>query len=184
MLFAAACPLMAQSVKFGLSAGVNESTNSTYQGSPTVISGVTGFNGGVFAEFDKEQISFEPGLFYSVKGYGSKTYIQYSSSMFIDARGKVVLNYLELPFNALYNIRISSGSIFIGGGPYFAYAMSGHANGTTSQTGQGVTNTQSSNNNSLFSSGSPFIRTDIGLNALAGVKFKTACCLILNMATG
>jgi len=178
LLFAATHSLFAQSVKFGLSAGLNESTNSTYQGSPTVISGYKGFNAGVFAEFDQKKFSFEPGLFFSVKGYNAKTYIQYTDNASVNAQGKVVLNYLELPLNVLYNIRVPIGKLFIGGGPYFAYAISGHSNSTVNQNG--TTFTQSSN--SLFNSGSPFKRTDFGLNAVAGLSLKNG--ILFNLKYG
>src|ERR1700749_3686779 len=112
--------LFAQSVKFGVSAGLNEATASVGE-TQTSIKWLAGFNAGAFAEVDFGKLSLRPGVFYSQKGYNSKTALSVNNQDgeeqgTFNATGKVRLNYLEIPVNILYNIPVKAGKVFLGGG--------------------------------------------------------------------
>lgn len=105
-----ACTFFVQIVSaqtFGIKGGINFA-NMTYSGSG--VSGsetwMTGFHLGLVADFKlQEQLYFNTGLLYSMKGAGS------------DA-----LSYLEIPLNVAYKFSTNKTSdFFIQSGPYLAY---------------------------------------------------------------
>jgi hypothetical protein len=137
MLFVSALslPAFAQSVKFGVKTGLNESTPDVDKTSSD-FSNLSGLNAGAFAEFEFGKLSLQPGLYFTQKGFNSKTSIivpvpQGGPSGSFNATGRVRLNYLQLPVNVLYNIAVKPGKIFLGGGPYYGYALSGNVKGST-----------------------------------------------------
>jgi hypothetical protein len=175
ILAAAMQPLFAQSVKFGIKAGLNESTADLGKIQSTVSS-LSGFNAGVFADVEFGKLTIEPAIFYTTKGYNTKTVIMSNQPVQnpdpypFKATGKVAYNYLEVPINALYDIPVGPMKIFIGGGPYLGIALSGTRNGTT--TVGGVTTVMPANNITFGSGTNDFSRTDFGINALAGITLK------------
>lgn len=95
--------LSAQSVKFGIKAGLNESTADLGE-SGTTTSNIAGFNVGAFADIEFHRLSIQPGIFYATKGYKSKTvYTANVPEPYTSIRNdNVTLNYLEIPVNLLY----------------------------------------------------------------------------------
>ncbi len=169
--------LFAQSVNFGVKGGLNEST-ATLTGSATRFSNLAGFNAGLFADVNIKQLTIEPGIFYTNKGYNSYTYVTSNSeagTYTFKAQGNITLNYLEVPVNILYNIRFKQGKFFIGGGPYYGLALSGKSNVTTTSGNENeipaVTN--SGGNITIGNTAADALkRSDFGLNALAGIKLN------------
>lgn len=91
----------------------------------------------------------------------------------ISFTGKVNLNYLQVPVNLLYTTK-GATQFFVGGGPYFSYAISGKTKQEmTIKFSDGSTETEKEE-------GDPFEkdddgetywkRTDFGVGAMAGVK--------------
>ncbi|SHN37400.1 porin family protein [Mucilaginibacter sp. OK098] len=191
MLFvlALSLPIFAQSVKFGAKAGLNESTADVGKTSSD-ISNLSGLNAGAFAEFEFGKISLQPGLYFTQKGFNSKTSIivptpQGGPSGSFNASGRVRLNYLQLPVNILYNIAIKPGKIFFGGGPYYGYALSGNVKGNTISIYPGQGNfTDSQNNNIVFGGDNGYKRSDFGVNALAGIQLKNGLLFSINYEYG
>jgi hypothetical protein len=87
-----------------------------------------GFHAGMLFNFDAtDEFSIQPGLFYSNKGY------QYNQALSIGTRtapqpvmGKVQINYMEAPVNAIYKLEITrTTNVYFGGGGYVGYGLSG-----------------------------------------------------------
>jgi hypothetical protein len=155
----------AQSLNFGIKAGVNFSKLSESGSGVTVnTSSTTGFHIGAVADIGFANLSLQPGILYSTKGgsLGSAT---------MGGTAKSTLNYIEVPVNLLYNINVVVGKIFIGGGPYFGYGISGKSTvtGVFTTSGSG-TETQ----NLTFGSGTNDVKNpDYGVNFLGGIRFSS-----------
>jgi len=169
-------PLFAQTVKFGIKAGLNESTIDigSSQDNANKTTSRAGFNAGAFAEFQFNSLSIEPGLFYTIKGANyissfTRNNPQNSVQQAVTMKAKTTYNYLELPLNVLYNIKVAPGKIFVGGGPYWAMALSGNENSTTTVDGSSTTAPETKLS---FGGDSGLKRADFGLNALAGITLK------------
>ncbi len=107
-------------LKFGVKAGLNMSNmtnkdkdkdyDEDYKMKP-------GFHIGLTAEYAiSENLSVEPGLLFSTKGYK------------VDESGikmKANLNYFEVPINVLYKFDLGGVKAFVNAGPYLGFAMSG-----------------------------------------------------------
>jgi hypothetical protein len=179
----------AQSVKFGVSAGLNEST--FHESNSSVITGtssskeftsnVTGFHIGAFLEFTMKQFAIQPGLMYTTKGsnvqdsnYQSGV-ASYSNNL---SNQKETLNYLEVPVNILYYIPAKKfGRFFIGAGPYYALGIAGNVNGSTvsSSTIAGTTTNSTTIDNGKINYGSTYgdiKNPDYGINAQFGLATK------------
>jgi hypothetical protein len=175
--------IFAQAVSFGIKAGLNEST-AAFTGTTTTFSNLSGFNAGVFADIKFNKLSVEPGIFYTTSGYNSKSVFTtdnpapYSFS----ATGKVAYNYLQVPVNILYYIPAGPLKIFIGAGPYWGLALSGTRQGTTNTNGI-ITNSPSGNI-TFGSSDGDFSKTDLGVNAIAGIALKNGLLFSANYGFG
>ncbi|WP_461451512.1 hypothetical protein [Mucilaginibacter sp.] len=68
LLMMAANNLFAQTVKFGITGGLNESIFSLQNNTNNDNSPLTGFHAGVFSDLDFGKLSIMPSLYYTVKG--------------------------------------------------------------------------------------------------------------------
>lgn len=118
----------AQSVNFGIKAGLNLSNQSVNPPNPWSTKNLTGFHAGIIADISLKSFSIQPGLFFTTKGEVTPQNLKFNTGQ--DAgtyNAKEVLNYIELPVNLLYKIKAApTVKIYIGGGPYLAYGISGH----------------------------------------------------------
>lgn len=167
-------PLFAQSIKLGIKGGLNAANTDrgdVFAGNSSSYR--LGFNAGVFADFECNKWSVEPGLFYTVKGANYKSSFVSTTPLngteVVSAKGHQTFNYLELPVNVIYNIQTKPGKIFVGAGPYLGYLLSGKAKSTITK---GSEVSSDYDQNLAIGSGGDFKRTDFGLNALAGITFK------------
>ena len=184
----------AQTTKFGIIGGLNESTirepyinngAAAFKNESVSLSALTGFNAGVFAEFKYKKISVLPELLYTVKGSNFTEVIPSNGSFAFRGNGKVTINYLELPINVLYNIPVRSYTFFIGGGPYIAYGINGKAKSSNTVTINDATTNTSTEKNVNFGNGSTdYKNPDYGLNASGGVTFKDGIMFNLKYAYG
>lgn len=172
------CTSFAQSVHFGIRAGLNESTLS----GTTFIDGSTGstiksnssyisrFHAGLFAEIPVGRFSIEPGAFYTQKG-GETKYKSTTATKLQDYYQKTTLNYLEIPVNVFYNIPVGIGKIFVGGGPYVAFGLSGHYNSAyITSTGQNIQTGAMQGDIRFDKNG--YKNPDYGINTLLGLQLK------------
>lgn len=188
ILLASLAPVFAQSVKFGISAGLNES-KAAFNQTGSSIKWLAGLNAGAFAEVEFGSLSLRPGVLYSQKGYKTTTNIVANSPTggtggTVSGSGRSRLNYLEIPVNILYNISVKPGKIFLGGGPYFGYALSGH---TKSSTVADYGNGPAYDNydfDIVFGKDGYLRRSDFGLNAIAGLKIKNGLLFSVNYGYG
>jgi hypothetical protein len=167
----------AQSLNFGFKAGLNFSTlKASSNGITLTSSNSTGFHIGAVADIGFENVSLQPGILYSTKGgtYGSDA----------EAGGsvKLTLNYIEVPVNILYHFPVVVGKVFIGGGPYVGYGISGKGTltGSATSTGSGT-----ESQNLTFGSGPDDTKNpDYGINFLGGIRFKTGLSLSIGYGLG
>jgi len=108
-------------------------------------------------------VLFQPG--FSLIGKGSK--VSYSSTL-LSTRNpeKINILYFEVPANAVFNIPVGKNNVFLGLGPYFAYALSG----TTRYDLNNSDTVEADKQNVKFGSDKDFKRFDIGANVLAGYQ--------------
>lgn len=167
---------LAQSINVGIKAGVNFSKLAASSGGLTLTSSsTTGFHVGAVVDLGFDNWSLQPGLLYSTKGgtYGSAA---------DGGTAKLTLNYVEVPVNLLYNIPLVVGKVFIGGGPYFGYGISGKGTttGAFTSTGSG-TETQ----NLTFGSGPGDTKNpDYGVNFIGGFRFNTGLSFSVGYGLG
>lgn len=180
--------VLAQSVKFGIKGGYNR---AFIDGGPLPAGTVgvfrPGFHAGVFATYGFNKWSVQPALLYSVKGYRvtSDGVINYSSATLpppgsnipLHIEGSQTYQYLELPINLLYNIKVKNDKIFLGGGPYMGYLLS--AVGKRNTTIDNGTPTYTETNYDIGGNGT-FKRIDLGVSIIVGFAFKNG--LLFNAA--
>jgi len=130
ILFAAAAVTLAtgakaQGIKLGVEAGINLSSihekidlgNGSASGSSSMKPGL---RAGVIVDLGiTSQFSIQPGVFFSQMGGKDKD----SSDV------KTGYSYIQVPVNAVYNFNVGAGKLFVGIGPYAAYAVHGKVSG-------------------------------------------------------
>ena len=166
--------LFAQSVNFGIKGGLNEARiYGGLQSSTTKGYFRPGFHAGLFAEFElNSKWSVEPGLYFTIKGYkATSDFVQPTPGgpVNVSINGTQTYQYIELPVNILYNIKLKTGKIFIGGGPYMGYLLS--VTGKRNTSVNGGPNTFTETKYDVGGNGN-FKRNDFGVNALTGIVFK------------
>ena len=154
---------------FGVKGGLNFAHVTYKQGTTTTkFTSKTGIHAGFFGIIPVAgNISFEPALLYTAKGG------KYSSTDPSDPTG-VILNYMELPLNITYNLKLNSNENIkpiIFAGPYAAYAMSAKVKYTNSTEKLKIGNSSNSDLKPL----------DFGVNIGAGVKISN---IVLSMQYG
>jgi hypothetical protein len=117
-----------QSVRFGVKAGLslsNQAINSI--GMSVKGSNITGFHAGAIFDVELLNISIQPGVFYSQKGYQyNQALSNGSGTLQKPIIGKIQLNYLEVPLNVVYHIEAMPRlRFYFGGGGYAGYGLSG-----------------------------------------------------------
>lgn len=166
----------AQSVSFGIKAGVNFSTQHfpADQGSFNV-NNKTGFNVGAMVDIAIHKFSIQPALYFITKGYNtSLTAPLYSNGGSqigtVSFKGSTRLNYLELPVNLLYHVKLAPDmNLHFGAGPYLGYGLSGKQ--TSSYIGSPSSST--SERNITFGGGLDWYKNpDCGVNFIVGQRLK------------
>jgi hypothetical protein len=180
---AAISPAFAQTVKYGISGGLNESILDYQNQTGDKNARLAGFHAGIFSDIDFGKVSIEPGLFYTTKGQKLTNIIYYvvpstSPGGSFKGHGSDNYNYLELPVNILYNIPVSYGKFFIGGGPYLAYGLSAKVKTITTETQNNSTSTIETDLNAPFGNEQGDLkRFDFGLGPLGGLALKNGISL-------
>lgn len=161
---------------FGFRAGINVPTiglKTTYlkETKEQVFTSNLGFNFGILAEMPLlENITFQPGLLYYVKG-GSESY-KYNG---LSDEYNLSMNYLHIPLNFLYKINLGIIKPYIMAGGYLSYAISG----TIKETYNSKVTTKAIE----FKEHGDMLPFDGGLSIGAGVEFNNLR-LILNYDLG
>ncbi|BAU52821.1 outer membrane beta-barrel protein [Mucilaginibacter gotjawali] len=181
-LSAAMQQLFAQTLKFGIKAGWNESTADLGTTTSTVSS-YSGFKGGVFGDFGFNKIVIETGVFFTTYGYNTSTTFTETQPqpIVVTLKGQATYNYLQIPVDVLYRTPFGPVKVFFGGGPYYGLAISGGRRLITISDGA-VTAYRSSKID--FGNPDDFSRTDLGLNALAGVSLHNGLLFSVDYGLG
>lgn len=139
-------------MRLGIKAGVNMSNFNGMDDNKAKI----GFNVGVLADYDfAPNVGLQSGLFATTKGFKHKGNLaEYTHN----------LTYLQLPLHIAYKVDVTPGTkVFLHGGPYAAYGISGK---NTNKRGIWELNV-----NKLFGdSPSPYKPFDAGLGIGAGFE--------------
>jgi len=175
-------PVFAQTVKLGISGGLNESILSAKSITGEDDARLAGFHAGIFSDIDFGKVSIAPGLFYTTKGQriNETLYDEYyydaanstSSPASIKGHQNTIYSYLEIPVNVLYNMPVKYGKFFIGGGPYFAYALSAKIKDETATSQNGAVEYDNQTTPLTFGGDNGLHRFDFGLGALFGLALK------------
>jgi hypothetical protein len=180
-------------VTFGLKAGFSAANmSSKYEGDSGIASRkadtktIPAFHGGVIVDIAlDDQLSLQPGLFFSQKGAKLKSTIDLGSPSAIGVTSTTRLNYLELPVNLLYKHQIGSGKLFAGFGPYIAYGISGKFKVKTDNNLVDEDVKVKFKNSSEISAKEVYVKPfDAGANFTAGYELKMGLLFSVNYSLG
>jgi len=172
-LLMASFAAFAQLPTFGVKGGVNFATlHATVDGfSGSGNSGsLTSFNAGAFVDFKFGNLSLQPALNFTGKGGASSVAVDNEAS----SNGKVKLYYLQIPVNVVCHVPAVVGDFYFGAGPYLGMGISGKAKDDKGN----------SEDIKFGSSQDQIKRTDAGLDAIVGFKFKTGFLINANYDWG
>ncbi|WP_316797020.1 porin family protein [Pedobacter agri] len=169
--------------KIGIKAGLTFPTMSSYSeaeafdGPPEYDfkSNVSFYVGGTIDFRVSDGFTIQPGL--TLIGKGGKTEI-YESNFepthlyAFSGTYKLETMNLELPVNAVFNFNLGNGKLFLGGGPYYAVAISGKEKRNGMLTVGDARSVESSERKVEFGNDKDYKRGDFGLNFLAGYELK------------
>jgi Outer membrane protein beta-barrel domain len=110
-----------------------------------------------------EQISFEPGLYYSQKGYAMQGDLKIDALKFlgVNAKAKVEANYIDVPL--LIKAEVAKG-LMVYAGPQLSYLTKSSLHVTTSVLGISLLNKRADLTNN-------FNRMDVGIAGGVGYQF-------------
>ncbi len=164
----------AQSINFGIKAGLNLSNQSVNPPNTWGTKNLTGFHAGVIADIGLKNVSIQPGLFFTTKGEVTPENLKQLTGQGGTYNAKEVLNYIEMPVNLLYKIKTAPAvKIYFGGGPYLAYGISGHG----TEAGAFPTYTVHFDSNG-------YKNPDYGVNFVAGVELFKNVLIDANYGLG
>jgi hypothetical protein len=154
----------AQTVNFGIKAGLNLSELSHSNVSDYGSGLLPGFNVGVIADVGFQNFAIQPGVFFSTKGEKDQSEFIGSNpggSGPINIPSKTVLNYIEVPVNILYKNKLAPGvTLNLGSGPYIGYGLSQ----TLTLSDNSTTPNYSGNHKFIYKN------PDYGINFIAGLE--------------
>jgi hypothetical protein len=142
-------------IQFGGIAGLNWSGASANTAGNGKVSGspLTGFALGFFADVPlRKSLSFRPSLIYAYEGYQP------------DVNGERInihTAFLSAPLDIVYHTSVFSKRLYVGAGPYAAYALNG------TYTLKGINTDMQFGNN--YAAGDNLRRMDFGANFMAGI---------------
>ena len=169
-------------IKFGIKTGVNFATVSLSgkdvdDDEKDALKSLTSFHIGGFADIPVgKSLAVQPGL--TLSGKGSK----YSEDEDGDTYKETTnVMYLEIPVNVVYKF----GGIYLGAGPYAAFALSGKRAYESKEDGESETQNESEklkfgNDNEKHD----LKRGDFGVNLLAGYQLSNGFNIGLNYGLG
>ncbi|WP_316822194.1 porin family protein [Pedobacter gandavensis] len=174
-------------VKFSIKAGVTIPTISGIGEGSDEVKPNPSFYFGATVDYPLTEIfSLQSGLTFSGKG-GKGDAKLITTGWPSDFNRKTRLWYLEIPVNAVLYLPAGNGKVFLAGGPYFGYAMSGKnkIGGTSSapdynNDGKLSTSIVSFTEDVKFGKDGSVKRSDFGLNFLAGYELNSG----LNIQAG
>ena len=168
-----------QSVRLEFKGGVSVSNQSVKTlGMAVKSTNLIGFHaGGLFNIDVTDEVSIQPGLFYSNKGYQyNQALSNGSQSVQKPIMGKIQLNYLEAPLNVLYKFEATRKiNGYFGGGGYLGYGLSGS---------YAVQSQKADVSFSKSIEGYQYKNPDYGVNAVIGAELSKHVAIEANYSLG
>jgi hypothetical protein len=127
------------------------------------------FSMGIFADFKFGNFSFRPTLNYTGRS-GQLTRENATISS--------ILYYAQVPLDLVYHVHSKAGTFYFGGGPYIAFGFS-----ATDYLNDAEGNTNSMSQ-SFGGTDGEYSGTEVGLNAIAGLQFKSGLLIHINYDLG
>ncbi|HVW14196.1 MAG TPA: porin family protein [Mucilaginibacter sp.] len=183
--------LFAQSLTYGAIGGIVIAHQhrftppfTTYLNSSSIIT----FSAGGFADINYGKFSIRPGLFLSGQGDELKV-ISETSSPPTTGKGDYTerMMFAQIPVDFIYHFKLPNVTIYLGGGPYMAVGLTGSVTGTSDyylNSDPGKVNHQKFNDDVGFGGDSGNNLIQFGVNATAGIRFKTRMLLNVNYDWG
>jgi len=165
-------------IGFGIRAGAGLFTlEQKWHGFEAEMSLAPRINAGFFGEFHfSPEFSLQSALIFASKGGKEIVPDGAKSSESIS----ILLYYIELPVNFLYNARLNDGVFKVGMGPYLGYGLSGKYKTSLKTFDIKFANTYESGGGLLTT----YKPIDFGLNAVAGYEFGNGLSVFLNAQLG
>ena len=179
---------------FGVQAGANfASVKQEFGGANINSDSKVGFTIGVLANADfGSSISFRPELNFIQKGGKTSMTNTIGGTTFSD-KSDLVLNYIQLSPNFVYNIPAGSGKVFLGLGPEFGFGISGKdksestvSNGTTTSTDKTSVDVKfNGDDNATATDGKEHLKSfDFGGNLLGGYQLSNGAFISAGYTLG
>ncbi|MGZ3944695.1 MAG: porin family protein [Mucilaginibacter sp.] len=145
ILCTAAFAGFSQTLSYGIKAGFNLSWQAINNNSYHLVNyqDKPGFNAGFIADINFGNISIQPALTFTTKGFISPMQVVPLSNQneYVAPRVTYGLNYLQLNANVVYNLKTSSMvTLQMGAGPYYADGISAHYNNRSVDFGNNYKN--------------------------------------------
>lgn len=132
----------------------------------------TGFHVGLLAEvpfFNSASLYFRTGMLYTNKGRKFSASFDTASGI-SKVSGRQFVNYMEVPLNLIYKIRLGGKTkLMIGGGPYASFLFTGRETKNTHFTNGTVDNSENTSLKVPRSQGK-YMNIDYGVNGLLGLE--------------
>ncbi len=159
--------------RVGPEAGLNESNiRQSQQGLYTPNNLLPGLKAGALADYEyNDHLAFQVGAYYAAAGCltpGSNTYSLGQS--FIVPNITQTLNYIQVPVQWVYKAGLGSGRVFVGGGAYVGWALSGSIKKDAYNIGAYSAPTINTTDKFGSDTGS-YKALDYGFQVLAGYEF-------------
>jgi hypothetical protein len=192
LLSASSLVSFAQSVSLGIKGSVNlASLNNKYSYTTLRSStgSITSFAIGAFADLRLGNWSVQPGAYFAGKGGKESQFIS-GTDLVGGYSAKLNPFYVQVPVPVLYHIPVVAGEIFLGVGPYAAFAVSGKISGSSTYAQEGDPGFQSQTTNIDRSlkfgntQGDDLKSRDYGATFLAGFKLTNGILLSANYDLG
>lgn len=171
----------ASGIKYGIKAGVNFATvslsgNDVDKEEKDALKSQTSFLIGGLVDIPVgTSFSIQPGL--TLSGKGSKS--EYSEEGYSET-GQTNVMYLEIPVNAVYKI----GGLYLGAGPYAAFAISGKQKEEEKEEGEPVEKEERDLEFGTDPEKHDLKRGDFGINVLAGYQLSNGLNFGVNYGLG
>ncbi len=161
--------------QIGANLGMGHQTNDVddvFETSAAINDPKIGFLVGVVAEIDFGKLGFRPELNFVQKGSKSGSVNGYA---YDDDIEKFTLNYLEIPLNVVYNLKVGrAGKVFFGLGPAIGIGLSGTDKFSTYDDNgdrySGKIKIKFDGKENANDGNGHFKRIDIGANVLGGIQ--------------
>lgn len=156
-------------IQFGVKGGLNLA-GMTVKGDQTNLmsdqSSKLGFHLGATADFQiTKEFFIQPAVLFSTKGE------KYKVSL-VDVDITTNINYIEIPINALYKMKMGKFDLFGFAGPYFGYAISGKVKASEAVLGDNGDSKEQDLHIGTDKAKDDIKPIDFGLNIGAGIEMN------------